>query len=247
MRFVLDNSVVMRCLLRDGSNERLTYAEKVLALLTQESSEALVPGIWALEAANVLVKAQAKLLVTEARCAAFAALLQGMAITTDPHTAAHALSDTLQLARRSKLSAYDASYFELAMREDVPLATLDGDLRPTLGISKKQAGGKETPVERNLSEAEIKELNVKLNRSGLHPRMMTALRLILATGARVGEITKARWAEIDLTNNTWTIPADNAKNGRLHLIHLSDYALVQITTLKEYRSNSYLLKFRCSF
>jgi integrase len=115
------------------------------------------------------------------------------------------------------------------------------DTDPTLGISKKQAGGKETPVERNLSEAEIKELDGKLNRSGLHPRMMAALRLILATGARVGEITKARWAEIDLANNTWTIPADNAKNGRLHLIHLSDYALVQITTLKEYRSNSYLL------
>jgi len=132
MRFVLDNSVVMRWLLHDDSDERLTYAEKVSALLTQESSEALVSGIWALEAANVLVKAQAKLLVTEARYAAFAALLQGMAITTDPHTTAHALSDTLQLARRFKLSACDASYLELAMREDVPLATLDGDLRSAM-------------------------------------------------------------------------------------------------------------------
>lgn len=115
------------------------------------------------------------------------------------------------------------------------------DTDPTLGISKKQAGGKEVPVERNLSEDEIKELNDKLNKSGLHPRMMAALRLILATGARVGEITKARWDDTDLTNNTWTIPADNAKNGRLHLIHLSDYALAQINTLKEYRSNSFLL------
>lgn len=107
------------------------------------------------------------------------------------------------------------------------------DTDPTLGISKKQAGGKEVPVERNLSEDEIKELNDKLNKSGLHPRMMAVLRLILATGARVGELTKARWDDTDLTNNTWTIPADNAKNGRLHLIHLSDYALAQISTLKE--------------
>jgi len=30
MRFVLDSSVVMRWLLRDGSDERQTYAEKVL-------------------------------------------------------------------------------------------------------------------------------------------------------------------------------------------------------------------------
>jgi len=132
MRFVLDNSVVMRWLLRDGSDERLAYAEKVLLELSQQSSTALVPGIWALEVANVLVKAQAKLLVTEARSAAFVRLLQDMAITADPHTATYALSNTLQLARRFKLSSYDASYLELAMREGVPLATLDGDLRSAM-------------------------------------------------------------------------------------------------------------------
>jgi predicted nucleic acid-binding protein len=35
----------------------------------------------------------------------------------------------LQLARRYRLSSYDASYLELAMREAVPMATLDEDLR----------------------------------------------------------------------------------------------------------------------
>jgi integrase len=115
------------------------------------------------------------------------------------------------------------------------------DTDPTLGVSKKQAGGKETPVERNLSEAEIKDLNVKLNQSGLHPRMIAALRLILATGARVGEITKARWSDIDRTNTTWHIPAEHSKNGRAHLIHLSDFAIQQISTMAEYRTNSYLL------
>lgn len=132
MRFVLDNSVVMRWLLRDGSDDRLAYAGKVLDLLAQEGSEALVPSIWALEAANVMVKAQAKQLVTEARCAAFVGLLQNMAITTDPLTTTHALGDTLQLARRFKLSSYDASYLELAMREGIALATLDADLRSAM-------------------------------------------------------------------------------------------------------------------
>lgn len=115
------------------------------------------------------------------------------------------------------------------------------DTDPTLGISKKQAGGKETPVERNLSEAEIKDLYTKLNKSGLHPRMIAALWLILATGARVGEITKARWSDVDLTVNTWHIPAEHSKNGRAHLIHLSHFAIQQINALAEYRSNSYLL------
>jgi predicted nucleic acid-binding protein len=129
MRFVLDNSVAMRWLLQDGNDERLTYAAKVLDILTQENSEALVPGIWALEAANVMLKAQTKNAVTEARCATFVGLLQDMTITTDPLTATCALGDTLQLARRFKLSSYDASYLELAMREGLPLATLDVDLR----------------------------------------------------------------------------------------------------------------------
>ena len=132
MRFVLDNSVAMRWLLRDGSEERLAYASKVLELLELQTGEAAVPGIWALEAANVIVKAQAKALVTEARATAFIGLLNDMRIRVDPSTAERALGDTLQLARRFKLSTYDASYLELALREGLPLATLDADLREVM-------------------------------------------------------------------------------------------------------------------
>lgn len=137
MRFVLDNSVVMRWLLNDGSEESLAYASKVLDLLAQETGEALVPGVWSLEVANVLVKAQAKGLVSEARASAFVGLLAEMAITVDSSTAARALGDTLQLARRFKLSSYDAAYLELALREGLPLATLDADLQSAI----KQVGG----------------------------------------------------------------------------------------------------------
>jgi predicted nucleic acid-binding protein len=129
---VLDNSVVMRWLLQDGSQERLAYASKVLDLLAHETGEALAPGVWPLEVANVVVKAQARGLVSEARATAFIGLLQEMAITTDIHTADRALGDTLQLARRFKLSSYDASYLELALREGLPLATLDADLRSAM-------------------------------------------------------------------------------------------------------------------
>ena len=95
MRFVLDNSVVMRWLLNDGSDERLAYASRVLDLLTQDTGEALVAGVWPLEVANVLVKAQARGLVSEARATAFAGLLGEMAVTPDPGTASRALGDTL--------------------------------------------------------------------------------------------------------------------------------------------------------
>ena len=51
-----------------------------------------------------------------------------MDIAIDGATSAQALGSTLQLARRFKLSAYDASYLDLALREGLPLATLDEDL-----------------------------------------------------------------------------------------------------------------------
>lgn len=132
MRFVLDNSVAMRWLFADGSEADLAYAAHILELLEQEESEAVVPALWPLEVGNVIVRAEAKGLVQEARSTEFLGLLDDMAIAVDGHTAAHALHDTMQLARRFRLSTYDASYLELALREGLPLATLDADLRSAL-------------------------------------------------------------------------------------------------------------------
>ena len=132
MRFVLDNSVAMRWLLKDGSAERLAYADQVLGLLMQDSAQAIVPGVWPLEVANVIVKAQAKGLASEARAAVFIGLLGDMGISVDTRTAERAMGDTLQLARRYQLSSYDASYLELALREGLPLATLDADLHSAM-------------------------------------------------------------------------------------------------------------------
>ncbi len=126
MSFVLDNSVAMCWLLADGNPADVAYAEAVLDALREQ--QALVPSLWALEASNVIARAEAKGLLTEARSQAFVVLLQRLNIVTDPATAAHALGDTLHLARRYKLSAYDAAYLELALRTGLPLATLDADL-----------------------------------------------------------------------------------------------------------------------
>ncbi|MBI2799099.1 MAG: type II toxin-antitoxin system VapC family toxin [Gammaproteobacteria bacterium] len=127
MSFVLDNSVTMRWFFGDGKTQELAYASKVLDAM--KNTNALVPVTWGLEVANVIAKAEAKALVTEARSGAFLELLEGMDVEVDSATFAHALSDTLQLARRYKLSAYAASYLELALRSGLPLATLDEDLQ----------------------------------------------------------------------------------------------------------------------
>jgi predicted nucleic acid-binding protein len=127
MNFVLDNSVTMRWFFGDGKPRELAYAGKVLDAMKKAS--ALVPVTWGLEVANVIAKAEAKGLVTEARGGTFLEMLEGVDIEADTATFLHALTDTLQLARRYKLSAYDASYLELALRLGIPLATLDKDLQ----------------------------------------------------------------------------------------------------------------------
>lgn len=63
--------------------------------------------------------------------------------------------------------------------------------------------------------------------------MQAAIWLLLATGARVGELVKARWSEFDLDAGTWTIPAERSKNGKPHLVHLSAFALDWLRRLRE--------------
>ncbi len=126
MKFVLDNSVTMRWFFGDGKPSDLAYAAIVLDHLKMD--HAVVPVTWSLEVANVIARAEAKKIVTEARSGTFLEMLAGLGIEQDSATSSHALADTLQLARRYKLSAYDASYLELALRRGLALATLDENL-----------------------------------------------------------------------------------------------------------------------
>jgi len=129
VNFVLDASVAMCWLFLDGKPVERAYALKVLAAMKQAETGALVPVTWGLEVSNVIAKAEAKGLVREVQSEAFLEMLEAMDIAADRATFSKALADTLQIARRYRLSAYDASYLELAMREALPLATLDEDLQ----------------------------------------------------------------------------------------------------------------------
>jgi len=123
-RFVLDNSVVMAWCFEDEAND---FTSAILESLV--SNEALVPTIWPLEVANVLLVGERKGRSTEARTSRFVALLDALPIRVDAATSQHALSGILTLAREQRLSAYDAAYLDLAMREGVSLAAQDKALR----------------------------------------------------------------------------------------------------------------------
>ncbi len=126
-KYVLDNSVAMRWLLASQKKSDQTYADLVLQSMVE--SEAVVPHLWHLEAANVLLGAERRGDINVGEVERFIAQLENLPIQVDPLTAHQAFSRTISLSRAYKLSSYDAAYLELAIREGLPLATLDKDLK----------------------------------------------------------------------------------------------------------------------
>ncbi|WP_216360873.1 type II toxin-antitoxin system VapC family toxin [Acidithiobacillus marinus] len=108
MNFVLDASVALLWLVPGTNPAGVDYAGTILKAL--RDAQAVVPSLFALEVVNVAAKLESKGVVTEADVQRFIVLLGRLNIVTDHATSAHALGDTLNLARRYKLSAYDAAY-----------------------------------------------------------------------------------------------------------------------------------------
>lgn len=118
--FVVDNSVVMAWCFEDESD---SYTDEILDLLAHDV--AFVPSIWPLEVTNVLLVAERKKRLTRAASGHFIAMLSQLPIVVDPTGPERVFHDIISLARQYKLTSYDASYVELAIRKDLPIASLD--------------------------------------------------------------------------------------------------------------------------
>ncbi len=117
---VIDNSVVMSWCFEDEANQ---YADNVLEYLRYV--RAIVPVIWPLEVGNVLVVAERKSRLKYIDCIQFWELLSELPIDVEDQISEKVMRNVYTLARESQLSTYDASYLELAIRKNLPLATLD--------------------------------------------------------------------------------------------------------------------------
>jgi integrase len=93
-------------------------------------------------------------------------------------------------------------------------------------------GGKEKPRERTLTEHELRIFLADPQACTRYERLSHVLLVLLLTGQRRGELTQARWAEIDFDAKTWTIPDENAKGGRGHVVPLTDWAIEELRALK---------------
>jgi predicted nucleic acid-binding protein len=127
-RFVLDGSVTLAWLFFD---EQDPYADAIVAKLP--NLEMLVPRLWHLEVANVLLVSERRKRCSQADTTKWLSYLATLPIVVDASTEIRAWSDAIGLARQHALTAYDAAYLELAVREGLPLATLDAPLRAAAG------------------------------------------------------------------------------------------------------------------
>jgi predicted nucleic acid-binding protein len=120
MPFVLDASVAACWAFEDEDHPTAT-----LALERIRSDQARVPSLWWFEVRNTLIINERRGRLAEADTAAFLRGLSRLGVTVDrlPEEAG-----VMTLARKHRLTVYDASYLELAQRETLPLATLDADL-----------------------------------------------------------------------------------------------------------------------
>jgi predicted nucleic acid-binding protein len=92
------------------------------------ASGALVPALWYPEVANALLLAERQRVITAQGSASFLSSLSIWEIDQDQAPPALTQAETILLARMYHLTAYDATYLELAMRRAAVLATFDRQL-----------------------------------------------------------------------------------------------------------------------
>ncbi len=137
-RFVLDASVTL-CWCFE--NQATAYTEDLLDRMAA-GDEASVPFVWPLEVANALVRAERRKTLKVAQVTGFLDELSAWPIQVDTGGVGRTFQEILSVARLQNLSAYDAAYLELAIREGLPLATLDDELRKAaraVGVKIKAA------------------------------------------------------------------------------------------------------------
>ena len=120
MSFVVDASILAAWFLNEKSDPRVEAAFDTVTRV-----ETRAPILLYYELRNALLVSERRNRITEAMSAAF---LRDLALLPIRLELPAEDASLMTLARKRKLTAYDAAYLELAKREALPLATLDRDL-----------------------------------------------------------------------------------------------------------------------
>ena len=111
------------------------------------------------------------------------------------------------------------------------------DANPAHGVKKFE----EEKRERFLTQKELARLDVALTeyaaeRGDLEAQdAADAIRLLLLTGCRSGELLSATWDQFDLEKAMWTKPSSHTKTKKVHRVALSSPAVALLTGLRRRR------------
>ncbi|EHQ29807.1 integrase family protein [Mucilaginibacter paludis DSM 18603] len=109
---------------------------------------------------------------------------------------------------------------------------LDKDLTFGLkGAFKKYKKGHYAAID--ISELPELLAAINSNEARAYKQTNLAIKLLLYTFVRTGELINAKWSEINFANAMWTIPAERMKMDLTHLVPLSKQALSVLYELKE--------------
>ena len=125
MELVLDCSLALAWTVPDEGSKA---AEHLLSRIGKES-KLWIPALWWYELSNALTVAQRRGRLNDSDTLRLIELYRRLPLFTDTLLGAEAVFRFRALAQRYNLSAYDASYLELAQRRGIALATLDGALK----------------------------------------------------------------------------------------------------------------------
>ncbi|MXX72610.1 MAG: type II toxin-antitoxin system VapC family toxin [Gemmatimonadetes bacterium] len=81
--------------------------------------------MWPIEVANVLLVATRRRRIDRTEWSRISRNLEALPLVIDPVSTSRIWEEVLDIAHAHRLSAYDAMYLELAIRMQLPLATLD--------------------------------------------------------------------------------------------------------------------------
>ena len=126
MKVVLDASMALAWHLNRVDPSEATLA--ALALDAVRADGATVPALWFPEVANALLMAERRRIRTVQETVRFESDLASLKIAVDTISPQILQSRALSLGRSSVLTAYDATYLELALRTGFSLATFDRQL-----------------------------------------------------------------------------------------------------------------------
>lgn len=107
------------------------------------------------------------------------------------------------------------------------------DANPATDLSVVAAPPKAARHHPHVTFAELPELLAKSEAANIHSLTRNAIRLLILTAVRPGELRQAPWAEFDLERATWTIPAERMKARRPHIVPLPRQAVAILRQLQE--------------